>query len=80
MMKIHIIVFCQVAAKGGYQLMLGGKTAQMIRLRIRRTDAYVPEISASKYAINIRFLTPDTDMRPKQTDADIPFELTFCNL
>jgi cell division protein ZapD len=70
----------QVAAKGAYQLMLGGKTAQMIRLRIRRADAYVPEISASKYAINIRFLTPDTDMRPKQTDVDIPFELTFCNL
>jgi cell division FtsZ-interacting protein ZapD len=30
--------------------------------------------------LNIRFIVPDTDMRPKQTDADVEFELTFCNL
>jgi cell division protein ZapD len=70
----------QLAAKGAYQLMLGGKTAQMIRLRLRRSDPFIPEIAASKYAVNIRFLTPDTDFRPKQVEADITFELTFCNL
>jgi cell division protein ZapD len=70
----------KMAAHGSYQLMLAGRTAQMIRLRIQRSDPYVPEIGANKYALNIRFLTPDTDMRPKQAEADVPFELTFCNL
>lgn len=70
----------QMAARGNYQLMLAGRTAQMIRLRLRRTDPYVPEIGANKYALNIRFLTPDTDLRPKVADADVAFELTFCNL
>jgi len=70
----------QVALNGGYQLMLAGRVSQMIRLRVKRADPYVPEIGANKYALNIRFLTPDTDMRPKQAEVDVPFELTFCNL
>ena len=70
----------KVAVKGSYQLMLAGRTAQLIRLRLRRSDAFVPEISANKYALNIRFTLPDTDLRPKQSDADVHFELTFCNL
>lgn len=70
----------QLASNGAYQLMLAGRVAQMIRLRVRRTDPFVPEIGANKYALNIRFLTPDTDMRPKQAEVDVPFELTFCNL
>ena len=70
----------KVAMKGSYQLMLAGRTAQLIRLRLHRNDAFVPEISANKYALNIRFTLPDTDLRPKPSDADVHFELTFCNL
>jgi cell division protein ZapD len=70
----------QVAVRGSYQLMLAGRTAQLVRLRLRRSDAFIPEISANKYALNIRFTMPDTDLRPKQADADVTFELTFCNL
>lgn len=70
----------QLAKKGAFQLMLGGRTAQMLRLEVNRSDAYIPEISANKYAINIRFTTSEPDMRPKQVDADISFGLTFCNL
>jgi cell division protein ZapD len=70
----------QVAVHGAYQLMLAGRTAQLIRLRLARTDPYIPEISASKYALNIRYLAPEIDQRPKQVDADVNFELTFCNL
>lgn len=70
----------QVAPHGAYQLMLAGRTVQMVRLRLGLEDAYVPEISASKYALNIRFLAPDLAARPRQTDADVNFELTFCNL
>ena len=70
----------QVAAHGAFQQMLSGRTAQLIRLRVSKQQAAVPEISANKYALNIRFTMPDTDMRAKQTDSDITFELTYCNL
>lgn len=70
----------QVAPHGAFQQMLSGRTAQLIRLRVAKNQAAVPEISANKYALNIRFTVPDTDMRPKQSEADIEFELTFCNL
>jgi cell division protein ZapD len=69
-----------VAYRGAYQMMLAGRNAQMVRLRLSRNDAYIPEISASKYALNIRFLAPGVDQRPRQVDADVNFELTFCNL
>jgi cell division protein ZapD len=70
----------QVAAHGAFQQMLSGRTAQLIRLRLADTLAAIPEISANKYALNIRFTLPDTDLRPRQSEADVPFELTFCNL
>ena len=70
----------QIALHGVYQLMLTGRSAQMVRLRLGRDDAFVPEISASKYALNIRFLAPHIEQRPKQVEADVSFDLTFCNL
>lgn len=70
----------QVAQRGAFQHMLGGRTALMLRLRVRRADPFVPEISANKYAINIRFMSPEGGARPRQADADVDFELTFCNL
>lgn len=70
----------QVAKRGTFQLMLGGRTAQMLRLTVDCNDHYIPEISANKYAINIRFTAPESELRPKQTDADINFGLMFCNL
>jgi cell division protein ZapD len=60
--------------------MLSGRTAQLVRLRLSRSNAAIPEISANKYALNIRFTVPETDMRPKQSEADVEFELTYCNL
>ncbi|MDP2809676.1 MAG: cell division protein ZapD [Rhodocyclaceae bacterium] len=70
----------QLAPHGAFQLMLAGRTAQMIRLRVRRADAFIPEISANKYALYVRFTTPENDLRPKQAEVDVAFELTFCNL
>jgi cell division protein ZapD len=70
----------QVAAQGVYQQMMGGRLAQLLRLRV--DDAYecVPEVSANKYALNIRFTVSGVQARPKVTPTDIPFELSFCNL
>jgi len=70
----------RIAERGTYQLMLAGRTAQLVRIRVNRDAAAIPEISANKYALNIRFTQPGTDLRPKQSEADVPFELTFCNL
>jgi cell division protein ZapD len=73
------------APQGMYQQMLGGKTAQMLRLRIDTTTPCVPEISANKYVLNIRFMAQNgeanvVDVRPRTADWNVGFELTFCNL
>ena len=65
--------------------MLGGKTAQMLRLRLDPTAQCVPEISANKYVLNIRFLTQNgahqtPEAKARTADWDVGFELTFCNL
>ena len=70
----------QLARSGSYQMTMGGRLAQMIRVRVPRALAAVPEISANKYALNIRFMMPETGSRPRQSEADVGFELTFCNL
>ncbi len=69
----------QTAHKGVFQQMLAGRQAQMLRLRIDDNYAYSPEISANKYAINIRFASISGSRR-QLSDADIDFELTFCNV
>ena len=69
------------APLGTYQQMLGGKTAQMLRVRLDPAANCVPEISANKYVLNIRFLTQTSDdPKPRAADWDVDFELTFCNL
>jgi cell division protein ZapD len=69
------------AQQGMFQQMLGGKTAQMLRLRLDREQPCVPEISANKYVLNIRFIAQNAeDAKPRTADWDVGFELTFCNL
>jgi len=70
----------QVARGGAYQLTMAGRSAQMLRVRVPRADAVVPEISANKYALNIRFMLPETVARPRLAERDVQFELTFCSL
>lgn len=69
----------QLAALGVYQQMMGGRVAQLIRLRLDDGYDCVPEVSANKYALNIRF-TQAGDNQRRVAQTDIPFELTFCNL
>src|SRR5687768_1926797 len=69
------------AQQGAFQQMLGGKTAQMLRLRLDPANPVVPEISANKYVLNIRFISQNgEDNRARTADWDVGFELTFCNL
>ena len=60
--------------------MLGGSGAQMVRVSLKPQIDFVPEISANKYALNIRFTCPDYDHRPRHADIDVEFSMVFCNL
>ena len=70
-----------VAQNGAYQQMLGGaKPAQMLRIELNNTLTCFPEVSANKYAINIRFNVLDFTQKPQKYDEDVSFSLTLCNL
>lgn len=70
----------QVAHQGTYQQMMTGRVAQLICVDIERDYPCVPEISANKYALNIRFTTLEGMQRPKPSETDVVFQLTFCNI
>jgi cell division protein ZapD len=70
----------QVATQGVYQQMMGGRLAQLLRLRVDDAHDCVPEVSANKYALNIRFTVSTGAHRPRVLQTDVPFELSFCNL
>ncbi len=68
------------AHQGGFSQMLGGRIAQMVRIQLPRDSHFIPEISANKYALNIRFTMFGVEPRPRLVDQDVEFELAFCNL
>ncbi|MEJ5210913.1 MAG: cell division protein ZapD, partial [Burkholderiales bacterium] len=70
----------KIAVQGAYQQMLSGRVAQMLRVTLLADLPCFPEISANKYAINIRFTALGGTERPKACDVDVPFELTLCSL
>ncbi len=71
----------QIAYRGVFQLMLTtSKVAQLLRLSVGRDLPCVPEISANKYALNIRFIGLTGMDRGSVYDRDVEFELMFCNL
>lgn len=69
-----------VARKGLFQQMLAGKVAQLVRVHLAREYDCVPEISANKHALNIRFIVFAPNQRSKVAEADVEFDLAFCNL
>ena len=71
----------KLAEGGHFQQMLGGMVSQMVRVQLPQKLAFVPEVSANKYALNIRFLPPDIEHRSRQLDhgVDVSFDLAFCN-
>jgi cell division protein ZapD len=70
-----------VAHHGVFQLMLTTtKVAQLLRLTVSRSLPCVPEISANKYALNIRFLGVTGMDRGAVHAGEVEFELMFCNL
>jgi cell division protein ZapD len=69
------------ALHGAFQQMQGGRVAQMLRISMRKELPCIPEVSANKYALNIRFIEVSfISAKTVLFDQDIPFDLTFCSL
>ena len=69
-----------IAHQGVFQQMPMERAAHMLRLIFHRDLPCVPEISANKYALNIRFILPGSMQRTKLFEQDVDFSLTYCNL
>lgn len=67
------------ARRGAFQQMSGGKVVQLIRVGFDSSLQIVPEVSANKYAINVRFIHAATgEVRSRQVEDDVDFSLTYC--
>lgn len=70
-----------MATNGQFQLNLGGSAAQMVRVSVAIDEKAIPEVSANKYFLNIRFTKPPVnEIKARCCDYDVAFDLTFCNL
>ena len=70
----------QSAPQGAYQKMLEGRNPQLIRVSLAEGLPCVPEISANKYVLNIRFVYAGPGQTRACTDQTVAFDLTFCTL
>ena len=68
------------AHQGSFQQMQGGRVAQMLRIKLDDMLPCVPEVSANKYVLNIRFVAADYAAKSILYVQDIAFDLTFCTL
>ena len=68
-----------IAVAGSFQQMLQGRTYQLLRVQIDPTLGAIPEISANKYVLWIRYTAQGGDLKPKPFESDVPFELTLCS-
>ena len=68
------------AHHGAFQQMQGGRVAQILRVSLDSGLACTPEVSANKYALNIRFIVADYGAKSTLPEHDVPFDLTFCNI
>jgi cell division protein ZapD len=67
-----------IATNGAYQQMLSGKTYQLMRISIK-DPSIIPEISANKYMLWIRFMECDGISKPKPLPKDYEFKMSLCN-
>ena len=73
-------VSSELAEAGFYQRSLdSGSPCQMIRVSLDSNGLYFPEISAGRHRFTVRFMQLEsTEVRPVQTDQDVPFRLSCC--
>jgi len=66
------------AAMGSYQQALQGRTHALLQVRVARELQAIPEISANKYLLSIRFTRADRDFKPRAIEQDVDFDLALC--
>jgi cell division protein ZapD len=72
-----------LANNGQYhQAMTNGAGMQMALVSVDETQMFVPEVSANRFALNIRFVSAEqnAESRSKPTQTTVPFRLTLCSL
>ncbi|CAH2773631.1 MAG: Cell division protein ZapD [uncultured Caballeronia sp.] len=69
-----------MAMQGSYQQMLSGRTYQLMQVRVSPDTRVIPEASANKYMLWVRFTVQDGDLKPCAVDVDVLFHLTLCSL
>lgn len=73
--KLHTFV----AHQGTFQQMQGGRVAQLLRVTLDQNLPCIPEVSANKYALNIRFVAASFTSKTSLYEHDVEFDLTFCS-
>jgi cell division protein ZapD len=68
------------AHNGTFQQMQGGKVAQLLCVTLDSAVPCIPEISANKYALNIRFISANFSAKTTLYEHDVDFSLVFCSL
>jgi len=68
------------AQNGSFQQMQGGKVSQLLNVSIAADLPCIPEVSANKYALNIRFVSADYTAKTTLYSNNVPFNLSFCSL
>jgi len=70
-----------IAQNGQYEQNLSGSSFQMARVALEKEWQVIPEISANRHVLRIRFVLPsETETKSHCADADVPFKLSFCSL
>lgn len=69
-----------LASEGLYQQNLPqGRSFQLLRLTLDPQLRLVPEISANRLLVSIRFMQQDTEGRPAPSTDNVTFDLTLCS-
>ena len=58
---------------------LSGKTYQLLQIRIGDQTPAIPELSANRHMLWLRFTIQDGDLRPRAFEGNVEFEMTLCN-
>lgn len=69
-----------VAQKGLYQWMPSGRPVHFLSVAMDNSLPCAPEVSANKYAVNLRFIVIDKAQKPRTCEEDVPFTLRLCAL
>ncbi len=67
-----------LASGGSFQQNLGGRSYQLLRLRVDGKLGVVPETTGHRLMVSVRFLRPDADWKLRAVAEDVAFELALC--